>query len=155
MNIIIREANLDDSKIANKFLTKLIVDEKKYNSNINEKCVVKEFYEHFISREGYIMLIAEVDNKIVGYLYGFIENTGDTYINKISKLEALYVEVKYRKHGIAKKLVEEFKKWSIKNEVKCIEVQVCSKNEEAFNLYTKNGYKDIKTTLYNDISKEK
>ena len=40
-----------DVKIANSFLTKLIHDEKKYDSNINENCIISSFYENFVENE--------------------------------------------------------------------------------------------------------
>ena len=44
MDIIIRKAKIDDVSSINKLLTKLIHDEKKYDSNINEKCEITCFY---------------------------------------------------------------------------------------------------------------
>ena len=49
MKYIIKKATMNNIKKANELLTKLIIDEKKYDSNINEKCVVREFYEKIIN----------------------------------------------------------------------------------------------------------
>ena len=40
MQFIIEKASFNDAKKANDLLTKLIIDEKKYDKNINEKCIV-------------------------------------------------------------------------------------------------------------------
>ena len=147
----IRKANLQDASIVNGFLTKLIHDEKKYDSNINDKCEIKEFYENMISNDDSCILIAEYENKIVGYLYGFIVNDGDTCINLTSKLDALYVEEEYRNKGIANSLIDEFKKWSRTKNIKIIEVSVCNENESAINLYSKHNFKSIKTVMITEI----
>ena len=118
MDYIIRKAKQVDAKAVNKLLTLLIRDEKKYDSNINENCIVKRLYEDIIPFESNIVLIAEYDNNIIGYLFGYIVNNGDAYLNKISKVEAVYVVKKYRKKGIATRLINEFKLWSLKNNVR-------------------------------------
>ena len=41
MDLKITKSTYEDAKKVNKLLTKLIVDEKKYDENINENCVVK------------------------------------------------------------------------------------------------------------------
>lgn len=43
MNVLIKKATINDVDIANQYLTKLIRDEKQYDKNINENCVVNSF----------------------------------------------------------------------------------------------------------------
>lgn len=151
MNYIIREAKLEDTKTTDELLTLLIRDEKQYDKNINEKFTVEKFYKNIIKYDSNIILVAESNNKIIGYLYGYIVNNGNAYINKISKLEAMFVLPIYRNLGVATSLINEFKKWSIKNNIKYIEVQVLNNNTNAFNLYNKEGFKEFKSTLINEI----
>ena len=80
MKYAIRYAKLEDAKLANSLLTKLIRDEKQYDNNINENCVVHRLYENLILDEDNCLLVAEHSNKLVGYLYGFLQNTGDSCI---------------------------------------------------------------------------
>ena len=47
--------------------------------------------------------------------------------------------------------VNEFRKWSIKNNVKYIEVQVCDKNSDAVNLYKGNNFKNTKSVLQEEL----
>ena len=79
MYIEIKKANQLNINEANKLLTKLIRDEKKYDPNINEKYVVKRYYEN--RPKNSVILFAYVDKKIAGYTYGILEDT-QTYINK-------------------------------------------------------------------------
>lgn len=147
MDFIIRRANLDDVKNCNNFLTLLIRDEKNYDKNINENCKVNIFYENFISNENNCILIAQVEDDIVGYLYGFIKNNGDTYIDLVAQLDAMFIDESFRKYGIGTSLINEFKKWSIEHKVKQIELQVCNENDKAISLYKKNGFKNIKSIM--------
>lgn len=151
MGAVVRKAELKDTKDANNLLTLLIRNEKQYDPSINENCVISRFYEDMISNDSNILLVAEIDNKIIGYLYGYIVDNGNTYLDKVSKLDALYIIKEYRKNKIATKLINEFKSWSLKNGVKYIELQVLNDNTSAVNLYKKEGFRSFKSTLINKI----
>lgn len=151
MDAVVRKAELKDTKDANNLLTLLIRNEKQYDPSINENCVISRFYEDIISNDSNILLVAEIDNKIIGYLYGYIVDNGNTYLDKVSKLDALYIIKEYRKNKIATKLINEFKSWSLKNGVKYIELQVLNDNTSAVNLYKKEGFRSFKSTLINKI----
>ena len=152
MNINIRKANNDDIKILNAFLTSLIRDEKKYDNNINENIIVNYYYETIINKDDNYLLVAEVDNNVVGYLYGYIENSGSVCIDKVSIIDALFVSEEYRGNGIANRLIDEFKKISKDNNVRYIEIKVCNDNKAAASLYNKCGFKDIKRILQVDLN---
>lgn len=147
MKIKIRKASQSDSKILNSFLTKLIQDEKKYDVNINENCVVTYLYENLILSDSNCILVAECENKIVGYLYGYIKENSDAYINPIAQLEAMFVEEEYRNNGIATMLIEVFKEWVKLKNVKYIELKVCNENKNAISLYQKNKFKNTKDIM--------
>ena len=134
MDFIIRKAELKDANIVNNFLTKLIKDEKKYDTNINDNFVVHTFYENFIEDEQNCCLIAEYNGKIIGYLYGFVQNNGNIYINIITQLDAMFADNEYRKLGIGNALIGEFKKWSKEKNAKYIELKVCNNNDIAISL---------------------
>lgn len=151
MRVRIFDATIDNVKLANTYLTKLINDEKKYDLNINENCVVETFYENIIHDEDKCILFAKIDDEIVGYLYGFLENTGDTYIKGKTKLEAMYVDADFRGNNIGSKLIDYFIKWSKEKKAKYIELSVCDSNETAINLYSKKGFKRVKTIMEVEI----
>lgn len=96
MQFVIEKASFNNAKKVNDLLTKLIIDEKIYDD------------------ENVCLLVAKTKEKkeIIGYLYGYIRNDGDSTIYKTSVLDALYVEKNYRKIGCGKKLIETFKRRS-------------------------------------------
>lgn len=146
----IRKASIEDTEVLDYLLTMLIRDEKKYDLNINEEFEVKGFYKHIIMNKSSIIYVAEENNKIIGYIYGYIESN-ETNFKKTVILDALYINNDYRNKGVATNLVNNFKRWSIENEAKYIEVQVLNKNIDAFNLYKGLGFKDFKSTLVNEL----
>lgn len=147
MNYQIRKAKISDVKVINNFLTRLIHDEKKYDNNINEICIVNNFYENIVENPKSCILIAEINDKIIGYLYGFIQNNGDTCINIVTQIDAIFIDEDYRKIGVGNTLIEEFKKWSKQQNAKYIELKVCNNNDIAISLYRKKGFKDFKTIM--------
>ncbi len=147
LDYTIRKATLSDCQDLNNLLTKLIVDEKKYDKNINELCVVKRCYEDQILSDHVCTLICEKDNKIIAYIFGYIVNRGDAYLNDIAKIDALYVEEKYQNNGLATSLINEFKKWTKEKNIKYIELSVCNENINAVKLYQKTGFKNIKNIM--------
>lgn len=147
MKIKIRYATKNDSSIVNSFLTRLIRDEKKYDININEKCVVTCLYEKLVLSDNNCILVAEYEDRIIGYLYGYIEDIGDAYINSKAQLEAMFVDEKYRNIGIGTMLINDFKKWLKSKNVKYLELKVCNDNKSAIFLYNKSGFKNIKSIM--------
>lgn len=144
MNYNIRKANINDAKRLNELLTSLIRDEKKYDSNINLDCKINSYYEYIIDKENNYLLVAEASNNIIGYLYGKIIDDGNTVIDKVAKIDALYIEENYRHQGIGSSLINEFKKIVKKENVKYIEVNVCNDNKEAISIYENNDFNEIK-----------
>ncbi len=147
----IRKAEMRDVNKLNSLLTVLIRDEKQYDDTINENFTVSNMYENYIYDLNRLILVAEEDNNIVGYIYGYITN--DEVSKRTSVLDALYVESKYRNKGIADKLINYFKKWVSDNNIDIIDVNVCSNNIKAKNLYKKHNFKIIKETMRLDITK--
>ena len=149
--MIIRKANYDDIKILNQFLTFLIQDERQYDTGIDENFVVTNMYENYIEDSNKLLIVAEENNQIVGYLYGIIKPNDDTYKYIIAKLDALYIDNNYRNKGIATSLIEYFKKWAISKGAHKIEVNVWSNNINAKRLYEKNNFKTVSETLTIDL----
>ncbi len=141
MSIDIIKADYKLALAANDLLTKLIKDEKKYDANVNENYIVKSFYENFFDNKDVCLLIAKSNEKLAGYIYGYIQNNGDSTIKKVGVLDALYVEEEFRNNGVAQLLIDGFKNWSKNNNISYLEVKACKDNLKAIKLYEKMGFK--------------
>lgn len=144
--MLYRKALMKDAKYLDNLLTELIQDERQYDNSIDENFVVTDFYQNYIEDNTKFLYLAEDNNKIIGYIYGYF-NKDVTTNNKVAYLDALYIESEYRKHGIANKLIEEFKKWARENNCANMEVNVCTQNIKAKNLYLKNNFHTTKETM--------
>ena len=141
MNFTIGKAVLNEITEINNMLTDLIQDERKnYDSNINENYKVKEFYEKMINNDDRRILVARDNDIILGYVYGFIQDNGSLYNNKVAQLDALFVKEQYRGNGIARSLMKEFINWAEEKEVAYIELSVCKDNTNAISLYENEGF---------------
>ena len=141
MNFIISIARLNEASEINDMLTELIHDErKKYNSNINEKYKVEEFYESLMDNDDKIIFVARDNDIVLGYVYGFIQDNGNLYNNKVAKLDALFVKERYRGNGIARSLMKEYINWAEEKGVAYIELLVCKDNTNAISLYENEGF---------------
>jgi GNAT superfamily N-acetyltransferase len=151
MEIIIKKVfSYEDALLANGFLTKLIQDEKQYDDNINDKITINNHYEQFYNQSEHCILLAMIDETVIGYLYGFIINN-EAYINKMAQLDAMYVDYEYRGKHVGPLLIEAFKRWCIDNGIQYIELKVCKDNKVAIELYKQNKFKETKIIMQKEL----
>ena len=132
----------------NKLLTKLIREEKTYNSNTNQDFEVKDWFENIYDKDDRIIYIALENNLIVGYIYVKKNKLDDTYIEKEEAIfDGLYVLEEYRNKGIAGSLINKAKEWCINEKISAISLVVMYDNEIAKHLYTKLGFDYYAITL--------
>ena len=139
----IRKVNINDYKDIVNLYKQLFDSEKKFDDNIVRTYKIDEKEEKRIkksikSRKG-IFLVAEIDNKIVGLIDGYIMES-IYYNEKISYLAHLCVDEKYRNKEIGSKLIEEFSEISKKKGAKYIKLNAFEENIPAVSLYRKHGF---------------
>ena len=153
-NIIIKKANIDDLYEIQKLNKELFELE---SNNFDSTLIVdwpltqegKEYFEKAIRND--IVLVACINNKIVGYLAGTL-NSQYSYNNNIqAELDNMCVMSEYRKSGIGSKLFEEFKKICKENKINEIKVVASYNNLNAIAFYKNNGFKEADLTLKQNI----
>ena len=130
--MIIKVNSIDDCKICDNFLTLLIQDERKYDTTIDEKFVVKDYFINMINNQN-ILLLYKSENKPIGYI--FAKKIDDKYL-----IDGLYIDIGFRNKGIATKLIKVIIKeiYSLGNYK--IFINVLKKNKVAVNLYKNIGF---------------
>jgi ribosomal-protein-alanine N-acetyltransferase len=91
------------------------------------------FYETY--PQGFI--VAELNHKIVGFLVGIKLKTGKSKILMVS------IEPLYQRQKIGEKLLKEFIKTTINENIGLIQLDVQTDNTQAIKFYEKNGFKII------------
>lgn len=130
--MIIKVNSIDDCKICDNFLTLLIQDERKYDTNIDEKFVVKDYFINMINNQN-ILLLYKNENKPIGYI--FAKKIDDKYL-----IDGLYIDINFRNKGIATKLIRVIIKEIYSLGDYEIFINVLKENKVAVNLYTKLGF---------------
>lgn len=134
-----RFANVEDFSILDTMLTKLIMDERKYDKSIDKNFKVQNFYQNVLGKNN-IIYLCEEENKIVGYVYVII-NAEDAVI------DALYVDECYRNKKVATTLVTEIIKVINEKNIHKILINVMSDNIVAKNFYLSLGFNPFRETL--------
>ena len=143
---MIKEVNsVEDANKCDELLTKLILDERKYNNTIEENIVIKNHFNQMLDDKNVILLAYYLNNLIVGYIL----------IRKINKdtclLDGLYVLEEYRNNGIATNLLNEAIDRCKKLNVKYVDINVMEKNEIAKNIYRKMNFNNFEIKLRKNI----
>jgi len=132
--------SLEEAKICDKLLNKLIIDEYSYDKTIDKKFKVKDYFTSIYKDDNNKLLIYKSDDKIVGYIFA-------KKIEKGILIDGLYVEKPYRNNGIATDLINYVVKISKENNIKYIDINVMYENELAKNLYKQLGFNEFRVTL--------
>lgn len=126
------------------YLALRIEDEKEYQKIIHgyreitsTKELKKEFDEIIKSKEK-ILLVAELSNRLNGFLFGDVA-TG--------KIDFVFVSKKFRSRGIANSLITEFSAILKKKNAKTIVLEINSKNKKALDVFRKLGFRIYATRI--------
>lgn len=130
--MIIKVNSIDDCKICDNFLTLLIQDERKYDTTIDEKFVVKDYFINMINNQN-ILLLYKNENKPIGYI--FAKKIDDKYL-----IDGLYIDIIFRNKGIATKLIKVIIKEIYSLGDYEIFINVLKENKVAVNLYKNIGF---------------
>lgn len=141
-----REANINDSFYVDQLLTKLIMDERQYDSNIDPNFIVDNYYINRIDAFNNKIYVCTDNNIIVGYIYAFINEFNN------AKIDALYVEENYRNKNIASNLIDLVFNWLKEEKVNEVEISVLTNNIIAKKLYEKKNFSTFKEIMKSKIN---
>ncbi|HPP16682.1 MAG TPA: ribosomal protein S18-alanine N-acetyltransferase [Dictyoglomaceae bacterium] len=111
----------------------LEIEKASFPRDAYPKCLFKEFYISYPEE----FFVAEVSDKVVGYILGYI-------FNDTGEIVSIAVKPEFRNSGVGKKLMETILSlFKEKNLKRCI-LQVRVSNKIAIEFYEKLGFKVIK-----------
>ena len=105
----------------------------------------QDYFEDMIKNE--IVFVAEVEEKIVGYLAGSICEQISYITETFAELDNMCIDDEYRRFGIGTLLMDEFKKYCKEKNMQNIKVTASAKNRRAIQFYMRNGFEDYNVTL--------
>jgi len=153
-NVIIRKATLNDLfeiQNLNNLLFKL--EKENFDPTLVENWPLsdegKEYFKKLIEEEH--VIVAVINNQIVGYLAGSINEKGSYEEIQYGEVNNMFIKSECRGYGVGKLLINDFKKYCISNGIKNLIVTASAKNISAIDFYRKNGFKEFNITLTTEI----
>lgn len=152
MKNIIRKAKEDDFKQIHDLLLQVhnIHVKGRPDIYIDVDPIDEKMYEEGLKDVSKVNLVAERENKIVGFCCAEIKNTMANNVmkdRKIINIKDICVDIKERKKGIGKALYDEIIRIANILNVESVELMVWGFNEDAIKFYQKIGM-DIKNLRF-------
>lgn len=142
----IRKANPGEGAICDALLTQLIQTERQWEPNLDETFTVCDNYEHRMAEEGTLLLVAEENGEIIGFLFGLLYPS-PVHKQPLALLDALYVSEAHRGKGCGRALALRFLEWAREQGIYAVELKVMTRNTAALRLYESLGFGEIKTYM--------
>lgn len=157
MDIIIRTGKIEDLEQIQKLNQLLFIKEQKeydqfYNIDWPLSEEGEEYFRKQLTTEDRKIFVAEIDDKIVGYL-GALSKIDNEYINnlKIAEIDNFMVLEEYRSQGIGVKLSVAFEEWAKSIRVKRLIVLASSPNVRGIDFYEKQGFEIFEVGLKKEL----
>jgi ribosomal protein S18 acetylase RimI-like enzyme len=152
----IRKARKQDLEAIQTLNYSLFLMDSRYDQALNkqwphQKAGIEYFQDRIAGKHG-VCLVAEVNNRVVGYLIGsFYDYVPPFRPVKKTELDNMIVEDKYRGRGIGTKLVQAFLKWSRAQGAQKALVVAYASNNKAISFYHSGGFKPLELKLEADL----
>lgn len=142
-SIEFRKATKYDIVSVIKLGEKLQNESKEFEPRLNfNKDEAINHYTKELDNEDALIIVAEKDNRIIGYQYSFIKKLDYLETDNLEcTFEAIYIERDYRSIGIAKKLESLSEDWAINaKKINRIMANIYNGNIASENMHLKNGF---------------
>lgn len=124
---------------------------KPFHEYKNTKAVFERDADEYINKEEFIVFVAKVDGKLVGYSAAKLSDKPDRVLDKEAYIEDWFVRKDYRGQGVGKELfktlVDEVKKRGCTH----IKLDAFVNNKKAIDIYHKSGFIDETLVMYKKI----
>jgi len=141
--MIIRRAQHEDCdtllRMATDLATSFVVDPDAFRAS----------FRQCLPAESSLILVAEVDSMLVGYLLGF-DHVAFFANGRVAGVEEIYVKPDHRGNGLGKALMQEFENWAESRG--SAQVGVCTRRASEF--YKAVGYEETATCFRNVFRRE-
>lgn len=156
-NIIIKKATLENLSVIQALNDELFKLEKEnYDTTLVRDWALseegKEYFKNLIFNN--YVIVAIIDNQIVGYLAGGINEQGTYEEIQYGEIYNMFIKSTCRGNGIGRKLICNFKEYCKQNGINNLKVTASAKNKNAIEFYHRNGFEDFNLTLTMNIKEE-
>mgnify|MGYP001615663884 CR=1 FL=1 len=150
MNIFIRQATIKDVPTLLAINLSSFNANATYDSHIDMNWVhtdhAKNHFVKAVSELGHYTIIAEVEDKVVGFLMLGPKHLVHRKV-KMIELDILAILPKFRSKGIGAKLMDHAKRWAREQGYETMYASSYIKNDRAVDFYKKQGFATIDISL--------
>jgi len=158
--INIRKATINDLKSIQELNHELCTKEnREFDSTIDPNYPFsskgESYFKLRLGSDDSFVLVAEKNNKIVGYFVGALIAPMDyRTLMKLAEAENMYIKDDFRSQGIGGRLVSLFEDWCKERKVQRIRYVASADNIEAIKFYKKHGCKEVDIGLEKELSSQ-
>lgn len=155
--MMIRKAKKEDIELIHKLDRESTKYHKKFDRDfytISERWqkIKKDSQIKAIKSPTNLILVAEIDKRVVGYIWGFVETIMK---HKIGKIQELIVTSKQRGKGIGKELIKRMLDFFKNKDCIISEIEVFVENLPTIQVYEKAGFKKREYKMQLKLNKTK
>jgi ribosomal protein S18 acetylase RimI-like enzyme len=110
------------------------------------KKLLKQKVENDLADNNIMVLLAEADGKIIGYVQGEVTSRSDHTPRTVGHVSLMYVVKQFRRKGVGRRLMKELCKFFNSNKAEDLTVRYIIGNTEAEEFWRKLGFESIITT---------
>ena len=143
-----RAATLDDLQTLLTFEQGVVTAERPFEPTLRPGNIHYYDLKHLITSDQAHLIVGLVGNEIVCCGYGKImEAKPFQIIEQYLYIGFMYVSPQFRGQGLSQQILDELQKWSIKQNIKEVRLDVYADNKTAVRAYEKGGFKQHLITM--------
>ncbi|MCW3125885.1 MAG: hypothetical protein JWO03_1543 [Bacteroidetes bacterium] len=100
-----------------------------------------EYITSLLDKESYLVAVAEIDTKVVGYVIASVSNTPEVFaLRRRMYIQDTVIDPAYRRQGVAKQLMDTLMAFAKERQVEKIDLLVAVKNEAGNKFWKEMGF---------------
>ena len=118
----------------------------------------QDYYLGLIADENVALLVAEADEKLVGFGHTIVRDTPVFPVfvpRRYAIVEGIVVKSGFQNHGIGRILMDKMQEWATAKGAASIELNVYEFNKTAISFYERLGYQTLSRKMSKEITKDK
>ena len=162
MEISVRKATADDYNSLCKLFDEIDALHRDHLPHLFQKpggvAREQDYYLGLIADENVALLVAEADEKFVGFGHTIVRDTPVFPVfvpRRYAIVEGIVVKSGFQNHGIGRILMDKMQEWATTKGATSIELNVYEFNKTAISFYERLGYQTLSRKMSKEIKKDK
>ena len=157
MAVVVRRATVEDARIIADFALKLVIQHQQYNERRFARLADAEqmtaFYGGQTKAEDSVVLVAELDEKVVGFAFLHFERKNYADLSESAvRLHDIYVDETARGQEAGKSLLDAANETAKEFKASKLILSVAVQNENARRIFERAGYKTTMLEMMLDLN---